>query len=96
MPDNTFQKFVAKNSLYIDENKDTYEYSKKEILLQLVSKLLAEEYLKESSSEMEIKFLNVYLVQLHNTREFYTIEEYLPGSFKKFCGSLEINNPAIY
>jgi hypothetical protein len=96
MPDKTFQKFVAKNSLYIDENKDTYEYSKKEILLQLVSKLLAEEYLKESSSEMEIKFLSVYLVQLHDTREFYTIEEYLPGSFKKFCGSLGINNPTIY
>ena len=96
MPDKTFKKFVAKNSLYIDENKDSYEYRKKEILLQLVAKSLAEEFLNESESEMQIKVLDVYLVLLHDTREYYTIEEYLSGSFKKWSGSLGIIDPTIY
>ena len=94
MPDNTVQKLVAKNSLYLDPHKDSHDYNKKGIILQLIAKYLAEVFLDEAW--IPIKFLNVRCLQLLDTFEFYTIEDFLDGTLKKWNGSLGMINPTLY
>jgi hypothetical protein len=94
--DKNFIEYVAKNSLFINGSGDRYPNMEKNIYLQLVAKYLAEEFLKESKSVIPVKFLNVFLIQLADTQEYYSIEDYLVGTFQKWNGSLGMINPTIY
>ena len=95
--ENNFKEFVAKNSLFKDGNGDRYDSIKKNIYLQMVTKYLAEEFLKEPVvSSIPVRFLNVSLIQLLDTHEYYSIEEYLHGTFQKWNGNLGMMNPTIY
>ncbi len=91
-----FNKFVAKNSLYVDEKKDSYPYIKQSVMLQIVSKYLAEKFIIDSKSEMSVRFLNVYLMQLIDTGEYYAVEDYLEGKFSKWSNNLGYVNEKEY
>lgn len=91
-----FKEYVAKNSLFKNGSGDRYENMKRNIYLQLLAKYFAEEFLKESKSVIPVKFLNVFLIQLADTFEYYSIEDYLDGTFQKWNGSLGMINPTIY
>ena len=91
-----FEKVVAKNSLYKDDQKDTYQYNKQAIILQVVAKYLADKFIKDSSSLMSIKFLNVQIMQLLDTGEYFSIEEYLDGKFDKWSNNLGYVNENEY
>jgi hypothetical protein len=94
--DKDFKEYVAKNSLFKNGSGDRYENMKRNIFLQLLAKYFAEEFLKESKSVIPVKFLNVFLIQLADTHEYYSIEDYLDGTFQKWNGSLGMINPTIY
>ena len=91
-----FEKFVAKNSLYKDDKKDAYLYNKQTIILQIIAKYLAEKFIQDSSSQMSVKFLNIYIMQLTDTGEYYTLEEYLDGNFAKWSNNLGYVNESEY
>jgi hypothetical protein len=93
---NKLEKFVAKNSLYKDEKKDSYQNFKQMIILQIIAKYLAETFIKDSKSQMSVKFLNIYIMQLTDTGEYYTIEEYLDGNFAKWSNNLGYVNENEY
>ena len=94
--DKEYKKYVAKNSLYVDKDRDSYNHNKEEILLQMLVKYLAEKFNEENIGVMPLKFLDVYLLQSLDTKEYFCIEEYLDGTFKKWSGSLGHINPTIY
>jgi hypothetical protein len=91
---NDSQKFVAKNSLFKDE--DSYESIKQNIVTQIVSKYFAELYLTiigGSRESMSIKFLDIYLLESLDTGEFYSIEEFIEVNFIKWTNNTgNINN----
>jgi len=91
-----FNKFVAKNSLYVDELKDSYLYNKQSVILQIVSKYLAEKFIIDSKSEMSVRFLNVYLMQLVDSGEYYAVEDFLDGKFSKWSNNLGYVNEREY
>jgi hypothetical protein len=93
---NKLEKFVAKNSLYKDEKKDSYQNLKQIIILQIIAKYLAETFIKDSKSKMSVKFLNIYIMQLTDTGDYYTIEEYLDGNFAKWSNNLGYVNENEY
>ena len=91
-----FEKVVAKNSLYKDDQKDTYQYNKQAIILQVVAKYLADEFNERSRSLMSVKFLNVQIMQLLDTGEYFSIEEYLEGKFEKWSNNIGYLNEKEY
>ena len=96
MPDKSYKHAVAKHSLYVDNKKDSYEEIKKGIIIQVISKYLGELFLIESKSKKKISFLNVQMIQLLDTYEYYSVEDFLYGTFKKWSGTLGMMNPTIY
>ena len=91
-----FEKFVAKNSLHNDEKKDSYAYNKQSVILQIIAKFLAEKFIEESRSQMTVKFLTVYVMQLLDTGDYFMLEEYLDGNFAKWSNNLGYVNESDY
>jgi hypothetical protein len=93
-------KCVAKNSLFNRENKDQYGSNKKNIVLQIIAKFLADEFFKMLSNnwmyEKSIKFLDVNLVQRVDTTEYLTLEEYVNGNFIKWSSNIGYQNWSEY
>ena len=72
-------KCVAKNSLYEDDPTELYSNKKSEIAIQLVSKYLSRKF--PSPGTFALKFLDVKLIYIKETNQYYTIEKYLDSSW---------------
>jgi hypothetical protein len=79
--------FVAKNSLFESDKKDTFEHNKQTILMQLVSKYLSEEFFKVSPSVKSIDFIDIKLIRIPEMG-FYSIEKLIDGSFSKWSNNI--------
>jgi hypothetical protein len=83
-------KCVAKNSLYKDDPSEDFTNLKSEIAIQLISKYLSRKY--PNPGTFELKFLDVKLIYIKETNQYYTIEKYVNSSrYIKWSNQLSEN-----
>ena len=87
---------VAKNSIFQNDEMDTFEYNQQAIATQIVSKYLADDFLKKSPSEKSVRFIDIKLLDIEG-KGYFSIEEFISGSFDKWSnnyGNLNENDYA--
>ena len=89
-------KSVLKESIFVDKEYNTAAYYKDLIEIQVIAKFLASEYAKVSMSVKSMKFIDVNLVQEMESEFYYSVEEYVDGTFKKWMNNAGVINEEDY
>ena len=83
-----YERYAAKNSIFKDDLMDTFEGNKQAIITQNISKYLAECFIKISPSVKSIRFIDLKLLQINKTNEFFSIETFVEGNFSKWSNNI--------
>ena len=59
-----YEMFVAKNSMYKNDDKDTFKYNQQTIATQLISKYLSDEFCKITPSLKSLDFIDIKLLRI--------------------------------
>lgn len=89
-------KFVLKKTASLDPDHNTMKFYTEMIETQLIAKVLATKYFDILTINKNIKFVDVNLIQIEQTGEYYTIEEFIPGEFVKWMNNAGGLNEDIY
>lgn len=88
------EKCVAKASMFKDAEVNTLTYNKDVIESQVIAEFLSKEFYKVSRSEKTINFVKVSLACIDGS--YYSIEEYIPGTFQKWLNNAGAIDEDIY
>jgi hypothetical protein len=88
-------RVVMKESIFQSAHYNTMKYCKDSIEVQVVSKLIAEEFMIKLE-EGEVKFLDVDLVYVEKTGTYYSMEIFVGGKFKKWTNNFGVVNEDDY
>ena len=80
-------KYVIKESKFGDSKYNTREYVEESIECQVMSVFLAEEFEKESQSSKSLRFVGISYAKVNETGEYFSLEEYMEGSFFKMSNN---------
>jgi len=92
---NKYEECVAKNSIFQNDEMDTFEYNQDVIVTQIVAKYLADDFLKKSPSEKSVRFIDIKLVDIPG-KGYFSIEEFISGSFAKWSNNIGNLNESDY
>ncbi|RNA03940.1 serine threonine kinase [Brachionus plicatilis] len=90
------QKFVLKKTASLDPEHNTMKFYTEMVETQVIAKVLANKYFDILQINKNIKFIDVNLICIDNTGEYYTIEEFIPGKFVKWMNNAGSLNEDIY
>ncbi|CAF1079891.1 unnamed protein product, partial [Brachionus calyciflorus] len=93
---NDSERIVIKQSASLDPEHNTMKFYKEMIEIQVVSKILAQKFFELVKLAKKVSFLDVSLIQIVETGEYFTIEDFIPGEFVKWMNNCGFLNEDIY
>ena len=94
--DGSLRKSVMKESIFNDFDSNTMKSHKEQIENQVISAYLATKFFDLVKTEKSVKFINVNLVHLVDEGKYYSIEDFIPGSFVKWTNNAGYVDEDIY
>ncbi|CAF1127995.1 unnamed protein product [Brachionus calyciflorus] len=93
---NGSERSVLKQSASLDPEHNTMEFYKEMIETQVISKVLTDKFFEIIELKKKVNFLEVNLIKIDETGEYFTIEKYVPGEFVKWMNNCGVLNEDIY
>jgi hypothetical protein len=94
--DGSLRKSVMKESIFKDAESNTMKSHKEQIENQVISAYLAKCFFDLIRTEKSVKFIDVNLVHLVDEGKYYSIENFISGSFVKWTNNAGYVDEDIY
>jgi len=96
LSDGSLRKSVVKESIFNDFDSNSMKSHKDQIENQVISAYLAKKFFDLVKAEKSVKFINVNLIHLVDEGKYYSIEDFIPGSFVKWTNNAGYVDEDIY
>lgn len=78
---------VLKESVFIDPERNSIEFHKESVEIQVIARFLAQEFSKLVKLKKRINIIEVNLIRIEGSECCYTIEDYVEGKFMKWMNN---------
>ena len=92
----SLRKSVMKESIFKDVDSNTMKSHKEQIENQVISAYLAKIFFDLMKTEKTVKFIDVNLIHLFDEGKYYSIENFISGSFVKWTNNAGYVDEDIY
>ena len=96
LSDGTLRKSVLKEPIFKEIESNTMKSHKEQIENQVIAAYLAKNFFDLLKTEKSVKFVDVNLVHLFDEGKYFSIEDFISGSFVKWTNNAGFVDEDIY